>query len=38
MAVMQNGNIVELDDADKIYGNPQTEYTQKLISSIPKGV
>ena len=38
MAVMQNGIIVELDDADKIYGSPQTAYTQKLISSIPKGV
>lgn len=38
MAVMQNGNIVELDDADTIYRNPKTEYTQKLISSIPKGV
>lgn len=37
MAVMQNGNMVELDDADNIYFNPQTEYTQKLISSIPKG-
>ncbi|HPS72265.1 MAG TPA: ABC transporter ATP-binding protein [Bacteroidales bacterium] len=38
MAVMQNGNIVELDDADTVYKNPKTEYTQKLISSIPKGV
>jgi len=36
--VMQNGNIVELDDADTVYKNPKTEYTQKLISSIPKGV
>ena len=38
MAVMQNGYIVELDDADTVYKNPKTEYTQKLISSIPKGV
>lgn len=37
MAVMQNGIIVELEDADSIYFNPQTEYTKKLISSIPKG-
>lgn len=37
MAVMQNGNIVELDDADTIYFKPKTLYTQKLISSIPKG-
>lgn len=38
MAVMQNGRIVELDDADKIYFNPQTEYTKKLIAAIPKGI
>lgn len=37
MAVMQNGIIVELEDADSIYFNPQTEYTKKLILSIPKG-
>jgi peptide/nickel transport system ATP-binding protein len=38
MAVMQNGKIVELDDADRIYFNPQTAYTQSLIASIPKGI
>ena len=37
MAVMQSGKIVELDDADTIYFNPQTAYTQTLIASIPKG-
>ncbi len=37
MAVMQSGKIVELDDADTIYFNPQTPYTQTLIASIPKG-
>ncbi|MBP1672455.1 MAG: yliA [Bacteroidetes bacterium] len=38
MAVMQSGKIVELDDADTIYFNPQTPYTQTLIASIPKGI
>lgn len=35
MAVMQGGRIVEINDADEVYFNPQTEYTQKLISAIP---
>lgn len=35
MIVMQKGNIVEEGEADSIYTNPQTEYTKKLISSIP---
>ncbi len=26
-----------MGDADEIYSNPQTPYTQKLIQSIPKG-
>lgn len=38
MAVMQNGLIVELDDADQIYFNPQTDYSKQLINSIPKGL
>lgn len=37
MAVMQNGRIVELNDADEIYFNPQTDYTKKLIAAIPAG-
>ena len=37
MAVMQSGKLMELSDADQIYANPQTEYTQKLINAIPKG-
>lgn len=37
MAVMKSGKIVELGDADLIYMKPQTEYTKKLISAIPKG-
>lgn len=36
MVVMQNGKIVEMGDADKIYFDPQTEYTKKLIDAIPK--
>ena len=38
MAVMYQGQILELDDADKIYANPQTEYTKKLIAAIPKAI
>ena len=35
MAVMQNGVIVEMNDADEVYRNPQTDYTRTLISAIP---
>lgn len=38
MAVMEHGRIVELNDADEIYFNPQTDYTKKLIAAIPKGI
>ena len=37
MAVMNQGKIVELGDADLIYAKPQTEYTRNLINAIPKG-
>jgi peptide/nickel transport system ATP-binding protein len=37
MVVMNKGKIEEMGDADQIYNNPKTEYTKKLISSIPKG-
>ncbi|MDP1746788.1 MAG: ABC transporter ATP-binding protein [Bacteroidota bacterium] len=37
MVVMNRGKIEEMGDADDIYNNPQTAYTQKLISAIPKG-
>ncbi len=37
MVVMDKGRIEEMGDADQIYNNPQSEYTRKLISSIPKG-
>lgn len=37
MVVMNRGKIEEIGDADEIYNHPKTEYTQKLINSIPKG-
>ncbi len=37
MVVMQGGKVVEMGEADSVYNNPQTEYTRKLISAIPKG-
>lgn len=38
IAVMQQGVIVETNEADTLCANPQTTYTQKLIDSIPKGI
>ena len=35
--VMNKGKIEESGKADDIYFNPQSDYTQKLIASIPKG-
>ena len=37
MVVMNKGEIEEMGLADEIYNNPQKEYTQRLISAIPKG-
>ena len=37
MLVMQSGKIEEMGDADQIYDNPETPYTQKLIDAIPEG-
>ncbi len=37
MIVMQDGKVEEMDDADKIYNDPGTEYTRKLITAIPEG-
>ena len=35
--VMNQGKIEEIDTAEEIYRNPKTEYTRKLIDSIPTG-
>ncbi len=35
--VMNQGEIVEIANADEIYLNPRQEYTRKLLASIPKG-
>lgn len=37
MVVMQKGKIEEMGDPDEIYANPQSDYTRRLIDSIPKG-
>ena len=36
--VMNKGKIEESGPADQVYFNPQTEYTKRLIASIPKGL
>ena len=36
IAVMKDGKIVELNEADELYRHPETDYTRKLIDSIPK--
>ncbi len=33
--VMEKGRLVELDEADKVYYSPKSEYTSRLIESIP---
>ncbi|MDY6803849.1 MAG: ABC transporter ATP-binding protein [Cyanobacteriota bacterium] len=35
--VMNRGKIEEIDGAEEIYQRPKTEYTRKLIASIPTG-
>ena len=37
MIVMQKGKVEEVGDADELYTNPKSDYTKKLINSIPKG-
>ncbi|MCQ6272775.1 ABC transporter ATP-binding protein [Pseudarthrobacter sp. R1] len=34
-AVMYNGEIVEIDDSTRIFGDPQHEYTKKLLAAAP---
>jgi peptide/nickel transport system ATP-binding protein len=36
--VMNKGKLEEIGKAEDVYSNPQSAYTQKLISSIPKGI
>ena len=38
LVVMNKGEIEEIGEADSIYANPKTEYTQSLIHAIPKGI
>ena len=38
LAVMNKGKIEEIGEADAIYKDPKTLYTQKLIDAIPKGL
>ena len=38
LVVMNKGKIEEIGDADEVYQNPKTDYTQKLIDAIPKGI
>ncbi|VUD47417.1 Glutathione import ATP-binding protein GsiA [Thalassocella blandensis] len=35
VAVMQHGVLVELDETETLFNNPQHSYTQKLLSAIP---
>ena len=34
--VMNQGEIVEIGDADEIINNPQEDYTKNLLDSIPQ--
>lgn len=36
IAVMCKGKIVEIGDAEKVYHNPQHDYTKSLLSSVPR--
>jgi peptide/nickel transport system ATP-binding protein len=38
LAVMNNGKIEEIGEADTIYKSPKSMYTRKLIEAIPKGL
>ena len=38
IAVMQQGAIVEIGEADALCTDPKTDYTRKLIDAIPKGI
>ncbi len=38
MVVMNKGKIEEIGDPDKIYSNPSSDYTRRLIAAIPTGI
>lgn len=38
LLVMNDGRVEELGEADAIYANPKSSYTQALIDAIPKGI
>ena len=38
LAVMNQGKIEEIGDADMIYYSPKSNYTKTLIDAIPKGL
>jgi peptide/nickel transport system ATP-binding protein len=33
--VMNKGKVEEIGEADDVFNNPQSNYTQKLLSAIP---
>jgi peptide/nickel transport system ATP-binding protein len=35
IAVMNQGQIVEINDAEKLFSHPQHPYTKQLLSSVP---
>ena len=35
-SLSKKGEIIETNEADALYANPQNEYTRKLINAIPK--
>jgi len=37
LMVMQSGEVVEKEDTNSVFNNPQHPYTQKLINAIPSG-
>ena len=36
--VLKNGNIVESNNTDILFSNPNSDYTKKLISSVPSPI
>ena len=38
VAVMYRGAIVEYGDSDEVFGNPQNEYTRRLLAAVPNPI